>query len=521
MYNKISSVYFDQSFLMQPAIISIEKLRCQLSNDLLLSIEKLTLEQGQSLLVLGDNASGKSVLAQILAGEIDDFQGSVFLTDSFTTLSFELEAQTLEQDRQNDRSDFMEEGLDNGRTAREIILDKKTFSATDLDQIVSLLAIENLLEKPFKILSTGETRKVLMARALMLKPKVMLLDEPYAGLDIGSQAHLSNVLNSLVEQGISIVLFDFYHHSLPSNIEQLVYLQDGQIVLSGKRKEVIASKKWQQLNENHYSLPHHLPDCLRYDHIGNDIPLVAMNDVSVSFEQKPIFNSLNWQFEQGQHWRIIGPNGCGKSTLLAMISGDSPKAYGKDIYLFGVKRGSGESIWDIKRHYGLVSAQLHRDYRVSTTLIQVVLSGFYDSIGLYDSPNRHQVLIARQWLVLLGLEQHENTYFNQLSYGEQRLVLIARAVVKLPMILILDEPCQGLDNHNREKVLALMDYIAANSKTQLLFVSHDTRDQLKCITHELEFIAESNAETDEELAEKCVESDSGKVFTYTTKVTKK
>lgn len=473
-------------------MLSIEQLSFELSNQSELSIEKLSLKQGESLLVLGDNASGKSVLAQILAGEITDYQGSVALTEKFTTLSFELEAETLAQDRLNDRSDFMEEGVDNGRTALEIIIDESDFLQKDLDEIVALLAIEKLLDKPFKILSTGETRKVLMARALMLKPKIMLLDEPYAGLDIGSQAHLSDVLNSLVAQGISIILFDFYHQSLPSKIDNLVYMQAGKIVLSGNREQVIDTEQWQQLNENHYSLPHHLPDCLQYDHLGKNTPLVAVNNVSVSFEQKPVFNELNWQFEQGQHWRIIGPNGCGKSTLLAMISGDSPKAYGKDIHLFGVKRGSGESIWDIKRHYGLVSAQLHRDYRVSTKLIHVVLSGFYDSIGLYDSPSRHQVIIARQWLVLLGLEQHENTYFNELSYGEQRLVLIARAVVKLPMILILDEPCQGLDNHNREKVLALMDYIAANSKTHLLFVSHDSRDQLKCITHELEFISQSD-----------------------------
>jgi molybdate transport system ATP-binding protein len=510
---------------MQPSLLSIEQLRFQLSNDSQLTIEQLSLNQGESLLVLGDNASGKSVLAQVLAGEITDFQGKVSLTQSFTTLSFELEAATLEQDRLNDRSDFMEEGLDNGRTAREIIIDDKSFSLAYFDETIALLAIENLLEKPFKILSTGETRKVLMARALMLKPQVMLLDEPYAGLDIGSQAHLSNVLNSLVATGISIVLFDFYHQSLPSSIDNLIYMQHGKIVLSGKRADVIASEKWQQLNENHYSLPHHLPDCLQYDKLDKDTPLVSLNNVSVSFDQKTIFNSLNWQFEQGQHWRVIGPNGCGKSTLLAMISGDSTKAYGKDIHLFGIKRGSGESIWDIKRHYGLVSAQLHRDYRVSTTLIQTVLSGFYDSIGLYDSPSRRQVLIARQWLVLLGLEQHEHTYFNQLSYGEQRLVLIARAVVKLPMILILDEPCQGLDNHNREKVLALMDYIAANSKTQLLFVSHDIRDQLKCITHELEFIVpkhvDLNADLNKVVTVTSTKTERLNTLGYSTRVTKK
>ncbi len=478
-------------------MLSIEQLHFPLSNNSSLSIQQLSLEKGESLLVLGDNASGKSVLAQILAGEITNYQGSVSLTEKFTTLSFELEAQTLAQDRLNDRSDYMAEGVDNGRTALEIIIDDNVFVQKDLDEIITLLAIEKLLEKPFKILSTGETRKVLMARALMLKPQVMLLDEPYAGLDIGSQAHLTSVLNSLIAQDISIILFDFYHQSLPSSIENLVYMQQGKIVLSGNRAQVIATKQWQQLNENHYSLPHHLPDCLQYDSLEKNEALVSVHNVSVSFDQKPVFSALNWQFEQGQHWRIIGPNGCGKSTLLAMISGDSPKAYGKDIHLFGVKRGSGESIWDIKRHYGLVSAQLHRDYRVSTTLIKVVLSGFYDSIGLYDSPSRQQVIIARQWLVLLGLEQHENTYFNQLSYGEQRLVLIARAVVKLPMILILDEPCQGLDNHNRDKVLALMDYIAANSKTHLLFVSHDLRDQLECITHELEFVIQNDDDTRE------------------------
>jgi len=502
---------------MSTAMLSIEQLHFQFSNkspnQSSLFIPELSLKQGESLLVLGDNASGKSVLAQILAGEITDYQGRVVLNAKFTTLSFEIEAETLAQDRLNDRSDFMEEGVDNGRTALEIIIDGNIFSQAELDEVVTLLAIEKLLEKPFKILSTGETRKVLMARALMLKPQVMLLDEPYAGLDIASQAHLSNVLNSLVEQGISIIVFDFYHQSLPSNIKNLIYMKQGKIILSGNRNEIIATEQWQQITENHYSLPHYLPDCLQYDSLDKNTPLVAVNNISVSFDKKLIFTELNWQFEQGQHWRIIGPNGCGKSTLLAMISGDSEKAYGKDIHLFGVKRGSGESIWDIKRHYGLVSAQLHRDYRVSTTLIQVVLSGFYDSIGLYDSPSRQQVGIARQWLVLLGLEQHEKTYFNQLSYGEQRLVLIARAVVKLPMILILDEPCQGLDNHNRDKVLALMDYIAANSKTQLLFVSHDIRDQLKCITHELEFVTQN---TDE-----AITSDRENLLGYIAKTTKK
>ncbi|WP_372880360.1 ATP-binding cassette domain-containing protein [Psychromonas sp.] len=468
----------------------------QSDNNLTLNVEELTLQRGESLLVVGDNASGKSLLAQILLGCIKDYSGSVRLTEKHSSLSFELEAVTLEYDRLHDDSEYLEGGVDWGRSARQVICQDNSDNIVvtdDFDKIISLLAIENLLDKPFKILSTGETRKVLMARALLCKPQLLILDEPYAGLDIGSQAQLTKVLNQLIAEGLSIILFDFYHSSLPGEIKKLVYLREGEIKLSGNREEIIASPQWKTLTQSHYTLPHHLPDCISYDHINKTLPLVDLVNVSVSFAENSVFKDLNWQFNQGEHWQIAGPNGSGKSTLLAMISGDSSKAYGQDITLFGVKRGSGESIWDIKRHYGVVGAQLHRDYRVSTNLLHTVLSGFFDSIGLYETPKQSQIEIARQWLLLLGLADKENTSFNALSYGEQRLALIARAVVKLPLILILDEPCQGLDNYNRVKVLALIDYIAANSATHILFVSHDPRDKLLCLTHQLEFLPQGDA----------------------------
>ncbi|HEY5715566.1 MAG TPA: ATP-binding cassette domain-containing protein [Psychromonas sp.] len=470
----------------------------QLNNNLTLTIEQLSLAKGESLLVVGDNASGKSLLAQILLGSIEGYQGTVRLTEKYSSLSFELEAVTLEYDRLHDDSEYVEGGVDWGRSARQVICqDESDNSAVtdDFEQIVTLLAIKNLLDKPFKILSTGETRKVLMARALLSKPQLLILDEPYAGLDITSQAHLTQILNRLITDGLSILLFDFYHSSLPAEIKNLVYLQEGQLKLAGNREEIVHSPQWKKLTQSHYTLPHHLPDCMCYEHIDKDLPLVALTNVSVCFAENKIFTDLNWQFKQGEHWQILGPNGSGKSTLLAMISGDSSKAYGQDISLFGVKRGSGESIWDIKRHYGVVGAQLHRDYRVPTNLLQTVISGFFDTIGLYDSPKLSQIEIARQWLVLLGLADKEKCPFSALSYGEQRLTLIARAVVKLPLILILDEPCQGLDNHNRAKVLALIDYIAAHSATHILFVSHDPRDKLDCLTNQLQFLHQDDAYT--------------------------
>lgn len=474
-------------------MLTLSELYYPMDAEQAIDIENFHLAQGQSLLVLGDNASGKSVLAQILLGEIKNYRGQVNLSDKIAGVGFDLEEKTLDYDRRHDNSEFIEGGIDWGRNAEQIITedipaDELVINKSHFDYVIELLDIAKLLDKPFKVLSTGETRKVLIAKALVLKPVMLILDEPYAGLDLYSQAHLTQVLEQLIADGTSVVLFDFYRDSLPKNIDQLLYLQAGQIVLSGQRSDIIKTSQWRELNQTKVSLPHSLPDSINYEHISENVPYIALNDVSVSFNGKGVFSSLSWEFNQGEHWRVRGPNGCGKSTLLSMISGDSTKAYGKELYLFGNKRGSGETVWDIKRHYGVVSGQLHRDYRVSMTLVDTVISGFFDSIGLYDQPQRSQITIAHEWLSLLGLSDKASCYFSELSYGEQRMVLIARAVVKLPLILVLDEPCQGLDNHNRVKVLALIDYIAAHSNTHILFVSHDVRDVLSCLTHELEFI---------------------------------
>ncbi|SMC63526.1 molybdate transport system ATP-binding protein [Desulfocicer vacuolatum DSM 3385] len=460
--------------------MKIKNLCCAGTNSLVLTIDHYELPPGEPLLVCGRNGSGKSLLAAILAGEKIPDQGTVSLSPRVGFLGFALEDQILEQDRKMDCSEEMEGGIDWGRTAGEIIGQGPNRTAA-----VNLSGIANLLEKPFKILSTGEIRKVLMARALAADPDVLVLDAPYAGLDIGSREQLTHIINTVIGQGTAVILVDFYHPDLPHAIKNMIYLEKGKIVLKGDRKAVTASRAWQRHNAHDISLPHHLPDCFTYDHLDPEAPFVRAKNISVSFNDIPVFSNLDWTFRPGENWHILGPNGCGKSTLLKLISGDSTKAYGQDLTLFGIKRGSGESIWDIKRHYGIVGAELHRDYRAGATLLGVVVSGFFDTIGLYDTPTATQIDVAKKWIELLKLGEKEQKYFSTLSYGEQRLALIARAVVKLPLILILDEPCQGLDNVNRARVLALIDYISANSNTHILFVSHDPRDHLECLTHQL------------------------------------
>lgn len=196
---------------------------------------------------------------------------------------------------------------------------------------------------------------------------------------------------------------------------------------------------------------------------------------------------------QGENWQIVGPNGAGKSTLLALITGDHPQGYSNNITLFGIRRGTGETIWDIKKNIGFVSPSFHLSYRVSTSVIKVILSGFFDTIGLYDRPGDEKLLLARQWLKTIGLEMQANAPFTSLSFGQQRIVLIARALVKHPPLLILDEPLQGLDNMSRLLVKKFVEYLLSAGGTQILFVSHHLEDAPEGITNLLEFIPSGNS----------------------------
>lgn len=473
-------------------MLAINQISLPLDHDQNLEISNLTLDTATSLLICGDNACGKSLLGRLIHGDIPigfSDKGVINIDKPQQTelVSFDVEETILAADRYFDDSENIEGGIDWGRTAGELIGDSEYSH-----NIIESLGIVHLTNKPFKVLSTGQVRKVLLAKAIAAKPQLLILDEPFAGLDIASQHLLSQTLTQLIDDGQHLIIIDFYHNELPKNLDKVLLMDKGKLAIFGDKDDVLNSELWHQHNTIDVNLPHHLPDCHHYDHLQPQQSFSSLKNVSVSFDENTVFENLDWQFKPGQHWRLVGPNGCGKSTLLSLINGDSPKAYGQDITLFGRKRGSGETVWDIKRHYGVVSAQFHRDYRASTSVLGAIVSGFFDTIGLYDAPSDTQIDIAKQWLELLNLSALEKQPFSQLSYGEQRIVLIARAVVKLPLILILDEPCLGLDNQHRAQVLALVDYITRHSNTHVLFVSHDSRDNLACLTHQLEFVASDN-----------------------------
>ena len=193
------------------------------------------------------------------------------------------------------------------------------------------------------------------------------------------------------------------------------------------------------------------------------------------------------EFQEGENWVVFGPNGCGKTTLLNLVTGDNPQAYANKIYLFGKRRGTGESIWDIKRRTAIVSSEFQIRYRKPITAFEVVLSGFFDTVGLYRNFSTEQKETAEQWLEVLGVADKSDRVFNQLSYGEQRMLLLARSLVKMPQILILDEPYQGLDRINRGRILEAIDVIGGHSETNIIYVTHYPDEIPACMTRMLRF----------------------------------
>jgi molybdate transport system ATP-binding protein len=239
-------------------------------------------------------------------------------------------------------------------------------------------------------------------------------------------------------------------------------------------------KQLMELSDERISIP-----ARKQDRMEREGSLISMKNVTVIHGGCEIISSFDWQVEPGQNWKISGPNGCGKSTLVNLVSGDHPQCYSNDVTVMGMRRGNGESVWDIKSHLGIVSPALHQQYRVGSPALSVVLSGFYDSVGIYRKPEPAHVAVAKEWLSVVGMSGQEKQLFRSLSYGQQRLLLIARALVKQPPILILDEPCQGLDPLNRALVLNVIDRIASTGLTQILYITHEHEDHLDCVTHEL------------------------------------
>jgi molybdate transport system ATP-binding protein len=469
----------------------------RLSDTRTLKIDNLSLRAGESWAFVGSNGSGKSALARALAGELPLLSGSRESTfNRVTRLSFEQLQKLVSDEWQRNNTDLLSPGEeDTGRTAAEII-QEDIHSPERCALLAERFGITGLLNRRFKYLSTGETRKTLLCQALMSEPDLLILDEPFDGLDVASRRQLALLLETLNNEGYTLVLVLNRFDEIPEFVPQAGVLADCTLSEAGEKKALLEQALVAQLAHSEkldgITLPEPDAPAARLS-LPDNAPRIVLNDGVVSYDDRPILNHLSWQVNPGEHWQIVGPNGAGKSTLLSLVTGDHPQGYSNDLTLFGRRRGSGETIWDIKKHIGYVSSSLHLDYRVSTTVRNVILSGYFDSIGIYQAVSDQQQKLVQRWLAILGMDKRTaDAPFHSLSWGQQRLALIVRALVKHPTLLILDEPLQGLDPLNRLLVRRFVDVLIGEGKTQLLFVSHHAEDAPECITHRLEFVPEGN-----------------------------
>lgn len=316
--------------------------------------------------------------------------------------------------------------------------------------------------------SEGERKKALLNHLISQNPEYLVVDNVFGNLDVGTQKDIQNTLNKISAQ-IPVVQITKRKSDILPFIDIIYCFEDGNFVVFQKDalKKVIPTNNF----TNRLPQPYNRIET-KYN------TLVKFSDVTVSYGDRTIVDAINWEIKPGEFWQLIGPNGSGKSTLLSLISGDNPKAYNQDIILFGVKKGSGESVWDIKRKIGYFSSEFLRGFERLHSIENMIISGFYDSIGLYKIPTDRQVMLAGDWLRLLDLYQVKNKSFLSLSIGHQRLVLIARAMVKHPPLLILDEPTNGLDDQDAELFSKLVNKIASESNTAILYVSHRKEESL-------------------------------------------
>ena len=417
-------------------------------------MEGLDIRKGEQVALVGPNASGKSRLAAAFAGR----SGAKYITfrDSYGSYG--------------DRNFFMQQRwnlftLEGDPPTAGEQLRKEARSGDDpqaalhrLDELTALFALTPLLDEPLVTLSSGELRKFQLTRALLGGPEILVIDNPFIGLDPRTRALLTQLLAKLAAT-TTLVLVLSRVAEIPPFITHVIPVADG-----------VAGEK--------------VP---REAYLNAVLPpaVIRMRGVTIRFGRRVILDALDWTVRQGEHWALTGANGSGKSTLLSLICADNPQAYACDIELFGRPRGTGETIWDIKRHIGFVSPELHRAFQVDAPALDIVTSGLFDTEGLFRHPTEEQYACARRWMGEFGIGDLAERPFLRLSSGEQRLCLVVRAFVKDPPLYVLDEPLHGLDEAQRRRVKDLLDRFCGAPGKTLLMVTHYPEEYPSCIDHSL------------------------------------
>ena len=446
-----------------------------------------TMLKGEHIALVGPNGGGKSLLVDILTGrwpllmnEVKyDFapSASALVCDNIKYITFrdsygDAEGGYYYQQRWNSQD----------KEVTPLVKDLLPVAKDEAmkETLYQLFGMDDLLDKHIVLLSSGELRRFQLVKSLLGNPKILILDNPFIGLDAATRDLLRDLLQRLVDEThLQVMLLLSRVEEIPDFISHVVLVKD---CICGKKVPLAEFLQGFEACQDEASTV--VPFSCSSNQEGAE-EVVRLNKVTIRYDDRIILKELDWMVHRGEKWALTGQNGSGKSTLLSLVCADNPQSYACDIALFGRKRGTGESIWEIKKRIGYVSPEIHRAYLKNMPAIDIVASGLHDSVGLYVRPKPEQKGICEEWMKVFGIGDLKDRSFLQLSSGEQRLVLLARAFVKEPDLLILDEPLHGLDTRNREKVRGIIDTYCRQEGKTLIMVSHYEEEFPECITHTL------------------------------------
>ncbi|PWT94661.1 MAG: ABC transporter [Bacteroidetes bacterium] len=463
-------------------------LQVKLNTNTILHEINLTIADNEQWAVIGASGSGKTTLAHTLAGKHFYTGQIVFHLENSDTADIVVVDQQHRFRNKSNTSDFYYQQRYNSidsfdtRTVSEEL--EHYGNQENYQPLAELLHISHVLEEPLIQLSNGENKRLQIAKALLQKTKVLILDNPFIGLDVDGRKLLSTIIDKLSASGTKIILFSS-GTEVPDSITNVAIMDQGKIIEVLERDFFSTIGNFLQKNNQSKINPEAFP-LLQNQNAGEYKYVIRMVDVNVEYEGRKILQHINWEVKKGDHWAVSGPNGAGKSTLLSLVNGDNPKAYANEIYLFDRRRGTGESIWDIKKKIGYLSPEMHLYFDYGISCFNAVASGLFDSIGMFRPISESQKDQVEQWMSLMNLQGFTNKTLSLLSSGNQRLVLLARALVKNPELLILDEPCQGMDPAQKTQFLELISEICKAFEKTLIYVSHYQDELPDCIDRVLE-----------------------------------
>ena len=459
---------------------------------------------GEHIAIVGPNGGGKSMFVDIIVGRHPllmhdpdyDFSPSqkTMVSDNIKYITFR---DTYGGD--NDRTYFLQQRWnqleidENTPIVKDKLEEAYQMAGEDTPErralqqhIYELFHMQHLMDKYTILLSSGELRKFKLASTLFSEPRVLIMDNPFIGLDAETRDQLKELLKTLSsERALQIILVLSKSDDIPDFITHVVEVKDMKVLPKVTLAEYLAGRESVPAHVLSPELEKAIVDQPYSDREYHTQEVVKMNKVRIQYGERIILNDLDWTVMNGERWALSGQNGAGKSTLLSLVCADNPQSYACDITLFDNPRGSGESIWDIKKHIGYVSPELHRSFKRDITAERIVANGLRDFHGLFTKANEEEIRTARKCLERFGAGHLAGTSFLNMSSGEQRIVLLARAFVKNADLLILDEPFHGLDDGNVRMVRGIIEEYCQNPDNTLLMVTHRMEELPSCIDHNL------------------------------------